>query len=286
MSSDILVRAVLSGEAVYKTASLGLNNLMFLEFDKNKYYLITKIVVQPFANLIDDNDTDPFTNYSDNFSLFSNSTNNALDGVCGRSIFQLVYYSQDYQHKWTGRASVQMTSDLIGSNAHIHPSLIFESMELDVLIGTSSSPYFYFVFPNFWEASAVTNLSADVLSNFFNERNFVPPPQGGIERSFNSLLQYQTNLSGAYNYAPVGLPNLLPGATNPTQTGTINFGVDNVNSFGYSTMIVLPVPPGSASGFGAKYVPSLPTIQVHYYEFNRKPTFQGISGQNQLFSQG
>jgi hypothetical protein len=157
-------------------------------------------------------------------------------------------------------------------------------MEIECLIGTSASPYFYFTFPNLTNP-ALSFFAANIatLGSFFNERNFVPVPFGGPNRNSNTVQQLQTNLAGGYNYSTVGLPN--DNLATPFNTGSINLPIDNVNAGGFTTEVVQRLPVGAA-GVEPVDLINWPTIQVHYYEFNRKPTFQGISGQNQLFSQG
>lgn len=288
MSSDILVRAVLSGEAVYKTASLGVGNLFFLELDKNKYYLINRITIHPFCNVLEQNDA---------FGIDTAAFESAKigGGVLGdwmqRAWAQLNYYSSDYQFKWLYRPKYKVGTGMFhqpggggGNQSYTAPEIEWDYLEIECLIGTSASPFFYFTFPNL-TSPATGYYAANVLglNVFFNERNFVPPPFGGPERSWVSVQQLQTNLAGGYNYSSVGVAN--DDLSTAFNTGSINLPVDNFNPGGFTTNVVQRLPVGSTGVEGVDLI-NWPTIQVHYYEFNRKPTFQGISGQNQLFSQG
>ena len=285
MTSDILVRAVLSGEAVYKTAALGTGNLFFLEMDKNKYYLITKIVIHPFCNVLEENNV-----FGIDTALFESAVvaGGNLGGWLQRVWAQLNYYSSDYQFKWLYRPTYGVATGMFHAPpddiSYTAPQINFPYLELDCLIGTSASPYFYFTFPNLTDpatgffAANITNLGSS-----FNERNFVPEPFGGPNRSSQTVQQLQTNLAGGYNYSTVGLPN--DNSTSAFNTGSINLPIDDFNPGGFTTEVVQRLPSGAHGVEGVDLI-NWPTIQVHYYEFNRKPTFQGISGQNQLFSQG
>lgn len=283
MTSDILVRAVLSGEAVYKTAALGTGNLFFLEMDKNKYYLITKIVIHPFCNILDEQGTYLTQELFEGASTGSNN----LTPFLYRAWAQLNYYSSDYQFKWLYRPTYGVATNIVYEDGLLPltaPQINFPYLELECLIGTSASPYFYFTFPNLIDptvgffAANITN-----LGSFFNERNFVPEPFGGPNRSSQTVQQLQTNLAGGYNYSTVGLPN--DNLTSAFNTGSINLPIDDFNPGGFTTEVLQRLPSGAHGVEGVDLI-NWPTIQVHYYEFNRKPTFQGISGQNQLFSQG
>lgn len=288
MSSDILVKAVLSGEAVYKTASLGVGNLFFLELDKNKYYLINKITIHPFCNVLEENDVFGIDTAAFESAVIGGGN---LSGWMRRAWAQLNYYSSDYQFKWLYRPKYTVGTGMFhqpggggGNQSYTAPAIEWPYLEIECLIGTSASPYFYFTFPNLTNP-AVGYYSANYLflTTFFNERNFVPPPFGGPLRNATTVQQLQTNLAGGYNYSTVGINNDI--VSTAFNTGSINLPVDDFNTGGSTTNIVQRYPP---SNVGVEPVDLInwPTIQVHYYEFNRKPTFQGISGQNQLFSQG
>jgi hypothetical protein len=288
MTSDILVRAVLSGEAVYKTAALGTGNLFFLELDKNKYYLITKIVIHPFCNVLEDNDV-----FGIDTALFESASvtggGGTLGGWMNRAWAQLNFYSSDFQFKWLYRPKYGVGTGLDHRGGGIDipytaPNIEWPVMEIECLIGTSASPYFYFTFPNLTDpGTGFFAANFATLGGFFNERNFVPVPFGGPNRASITVQQLQTNLAGGYNYSTVGLPN--DNLATPFNTGSINLPIDNFNPGGFTSEVVQRYA-GGAQGVEGVDLINWPTIQVHYYEFNRKPTFQGISGQNQLFSQG
>lgn len=285
MTSDILVKAVLSGEAVYKTAALGTGNLFFLEMDKNKYYLITKIVIHPFCNVLEENNV-----FGIDTALFESAVvaGGGLGGWFQRAWAQLNYYSSDYQFKWLYRPTYGVGTGMFHATGndipYTAPHINFPYLELECLIGTSASPYFYFTFPNITDP-ATGYFAANIapLGSFFNDRNYVPTPLGGPERGSKTVQQLQTNLAGGYNYSTVGIPN--DNLVTAFNTGSINLPIDAVNTGGFTTEVVQRYTNGVHGIEGVDLI-NWPTIQVHYYEFNRKPTFQGISGQNQLFSQG
>jgi len=271
-SSELITRALLSGEAQYKTASLGFNGLMTLSLSRERFYVINKITIEPFLNNLSANLSLESLDYWKGPSLVN------LVTALSRSWFQLVAYNKDYNLRWTFKSNVGIDTQVIGVPAATEnwscPKIEQVHRSIDCFLTTSESMYFFLVFPNLLDPGAL-QLSVDVLNTFFDPSTPIPTPYGGPNRTLENLLQLQTNLAGGYIYVPVGVGNLIPTFQNAEQTSLINLPIDNFNASGAITEMQLPTGAG-LSDLLSFYLPSLPVLQVDYIEFNQAPTSLGL----------
>lgn len=276
-SSEIITRALLSGEAVYKTASLGFNGLMSLNLDRQRFYVITRITIEPFLNNLD-----ALANLFGLPGTWGEPYEQNIIDSLKRTFYQLVVYNKDYNLRYSFKSDYSLRSVLYPTGAvpgqplvpWTEPEMKQTQRKIDCFITTSQNLYFFLVFPNLVDPGALQT-STQPLNNFFAPTQPLPNPYGGPDPTLENLFQLQTNLAGGYIYVPVGVPNLQPGLVNGDQTSLINLPVDNFNLNGRTTQMVFPAAAG-LQDLLAFYLPSFPVLQIDYIEFNQQPTSLGL----------
>jgi hypothetical protein len=269
----ILEKALLERRAFFRTASLGFNGVMSLKLNRNKSYIITKIRLESLWNVIDTPGT--FVNGAE---LYGPQISADLTRIYERSLFQLVVMNTDFNDRYTIKAKTSITADLYydvlgeSTQGYTKPTLEMEAREIETYYVTNQSIYFYLVYPNFRDLGAF-DLTFDIFSNFFQEYNNLPQPATGPDRSRPGVLQQQSNLAANSIYVPLTDENIQAAFINQFQSNTIKLPIDNFNPNGFVTEYIQPSTPLAfpfAVPIQPFWLPSLPNLQIEYFEINEK----------------
>jgi hypothetical protein len=263
MIGNELEKLILNGEAVMKTASIGYGALQALDISKGKSAIITEICIQPFANIITDDNR-----FADFFTLI-NFVNQNLNGISKRLTYQLLMYnSRGINNRWTIRNDFNIVMSNVNEVDQTNPTYKFNEKKIDTYVLIDQLTWFYFLFPTYDLFDPQFN-QAPLNSIFQNINQFPPAPFGfGTQET----IEFYANLPGPTFYSPLGLQDDVN--IGPNTTPVLNFQ----NSSPDSTL-VLPTPNGTIgyTNMESYTDPSFPILNITYYEINKRTTTSGIS---------
>lgn len=270
----ILEKMLLSGDAVFKTASLGFGGLMSLEIPPGKTYIITDITLEPFLNIIEDNG-----NYAARHTFAHPIATQSLQQILQRNNFQLLLYNARLQHRWTFQNDTEIVSKQVDidtplSTKFTEPSVKPTQRKIECFIIVEQTTFFFITFPeminDFFQA-----FGSD-YATFYQNVNYFPqnPPPGYLEPLAYTIRYVYSPLVGQDQfYIPTGIENFNFPSTLPQSSPTIVYpNVSSSNSTGINP------PEGTFGLYPLKgfYMPSLPFINVSYIEINKRQGTRGI----------
>jgi len=274
MITPILEKLLLSGEAVFKTASLGYNGLFCLELPPQKTAIITQINIEPFLNVVTPGSL--IETYFEDLTE-AGLTNATNVEVLTRIEYQLRIYSNDgrVNQSFNLRNPVQMQwvpgkMDLgSGENTlsmRVHP--LMTPRKLDTFFYIEAKTYFFLAYWDFIASFPALQVS-DYATVFNNITPFPGLPFGPTNTSLLALEALVLPFPEGYSYVPLGLVD-----TNTTYNNITNTVQKPVQQ-DVST-ILLPVVAGPAVALAPGQLPSLPLVNVSYIEINRRSGTHGI----------
>lgn len=265
--TPVLERLLLSNEAEFKIATLGLNGGNTLVCPNGKSLVILEVCIQPFANYYD----------SDNFILFQN-------GISPQS------YVEMYELYWRNRQMYQLQICNDKYNQHITFTNAFKTAELKSGEATIELEFF--------EKREALYIYADrsMYFNFF----FYDPNNNGIQYTQDSFSSsFQTRIQNEPNYPITNLnnPNTWNYETYENSSKTLAYYPQTKEQ---TFSAIPPAAPGQSEGFRlvndvnpqdtvydgsfapgqfpftARHTFIMPAFNVKYALINKRPTDKGI----------
>jgi hypothetical protein len=266
MIGNALEKLILDGEAQMKVASIGYGALQALDIAKGKSAIITEISIQPFSNIITDDQR-----FAD-LLTFATPVAQRLDTILKRATYQLLMYnSRGINNRWTLRADLELNCvadpTTLSAQATL-PTIKFNERKIDTYVLIEQLTWFYFLFPTYDLFDPQFNQAP--LNTIFQNINQFPPAPFGF--GAQETIEFYANLPGPTFYSPLGLQDDIN--VGPTTTPVLNFQNSTTDS-----TLVLPTFPGTL-GFTTMetyWDPSFPILNITYYEINKRTTTSGIS---------
>lgn len=261
-----LEKMVLDGNAVFRVASIGMAGLSAMVLPKGKSAVITDITIQPFANIITDDQRFAAK------ETFREPYDQNLTDILKRTMFQLLMYnSRGIQNRWTLKSEYQINSvsDTVALvPAKTNPTITFKEKKIDCYVLIEELTWFYFLFPDFTPLQTI--LQTQPLGNYFSNVNNFPQAPFGWDPA-NSDVQFFAQNPGPQFYSPLGLDNSFnPPSPVPNASTTFNL----LNN-GPDSPLVMPGP-DPAILFESYMLPSMPIMNISYVEINKRTTTSGI----------
>jgi len=267
MIGPALENLILSGDAVYKTASIGFGALEALTLAKGKSYIITEISLEPFLNIITPNDD--FASKD----TFVTDVAQDLNLILQRLNFQLLMYNgRGVNNRWSFRNDMKIETSYIDPTLNIStlPSIILTQRKIDTYILVDETVWFYFYYPDFGPNNFEA-LEIPLTTDFNNVNPFPPQPFGyGAEDSISII----TDNSALNQYLPLNAENVV-GAL-PAPVGATYVNTWTINNNNPNNPLLGPDANPASFHLEQKYMPSLPLINISYYEINKRTTTSGI----------
>lgn len=276
-----LERLLLSNEAVFKNASLGLSGQNFVSVPKGKTAVILEIDVQPFCNLINAQEL-----FQGDFVLLSD----ALAASLKRYMFQIQIINDCYSThlNYNNEFSFTPVTVDIGERQGIYSAvqMNFAGKKDELFIYTDRGMYFNFLYPYL---EAQTYVAATGLSISYDpptSANFIPVEQNLPKEpvTFNG--------SNFQNWVKVVLSNPIGNSTrfySPTNRNTtVPIELQNALSeyfrlaatndgYNPNPAISIAMPVGSGEQINFYNLPQLPLMNVKYALLNKRPADYGIT---------
>ena len=264
MIGNELEKLILNGQATMKTACIGYGALQALDISKGKSAIITEICIQPFANIITDDNrfADPLT--------LSNIAIQTFDQILKRSTYQLLMYnSRGINNRWTIRNDFGLKMDQITQflAPDTRPFIEYKEKKIETYVLIEQLTWFYFLFPTYDNGDPQFN-QTPLNAIFQNINQFPPAPFGfGVQET----IEFYANQPGPTFYSALGLQDDINIGSNTTPV--LNFQ----NSSPDSTL-VLPTPNATVgfTNMESYWDPSFPILNITYYEINKRTTTSGI----------
>lgn len=261
-----LEEMLLSGEAVYKNAPLGYGALMALQVPEGKSFIITKINLQPFLNILDANRVvvDPAT--------FVGPTQAEFGRISERMEYSLLVYNDRVSNRFQLRSEMSLISTHYDTGLGIgetwnNPSIHINEKNIDCFMIIEETTFFFFSFPA-WETLQYS-FQLNTLQTVYLRYNSFPEGPAGYDPTFQTIEAVVIPVLGGFTYLPLGIVN-----TNTSYNNTTN--VITIPSISTDTQITFPYPNNALTNGLAYYQPSLPLFNVEYIEINKRTTTKGI----------
>jgi hypothetical protein len=275
----ILERLLLSNEAVFKNASLGMNSLNMLYVPEGKTAVILGYEINAFCNAVVDGAIwnagyDDGTLYTSLYSGLIQHINYQMQ-IVNDSYFTAFTHSPDFSTQ-----AIQKTTD--PPNPYL--SLQFKSKSQPLFIYVDRSTYFQLVFQDFETFLPYYGLYAGTFETNIQNISGVPITYKGsaVNRNYYSYLaattpfpagqeQYNPTGKGQINAALYGSYNLPNGEQEYLRYGTNTNLAGLLNPFS-----AMPAPPDQPDPVTAANMFVMPTINVQYALINKRASDYGI----------
>lgn len=265
ISGPILEELLLSQRAVYRNISVGGAGLTQFKVPEGKTWIITKIHLLPFLNVISPNFA-----FADNDTFINEIGNQNFGSIYERMQFQLLFYNPRLNSVYNIRHKFGLETLRITGDAHTRPFIQCDDQVFDTFhivgdngylllkffdfqiqpVQSNSDPY-TFIFDGSQSWPATSPYGYDITTEdtaWYNLANntYVYQPQSSFSYAGNQGYDLQDQF-------------ILPGAA-----GNV------VNNFA-------PLAPSqSAAEIGAEQIPSIPFYNLTVIEINKRLTTNGI----------
>lgn len=268
-SANIIENWLLSGKAVLKNLSCGNAGLVNIPVPEGKTYIITKIEILPFVNIIDAN------NELAEQDTFYQSVNQNLNRINSRNQYQLLFWNERLNNTWNIRNSFALNAGQYGADGETrtNPSNFYNKEIIDCFMIVESNSYLFLKYIDF--ANNVPTITQAQLSTLYNIQ-WPPSPYFGYSNQFD-IINYDSLLGPSYNYVPQGLETNY---ANPSDNFNSQFVLpaDNAGSAPFNTFVPpLPLTPGESGGTLEKAnIQSIPLYNITYIEINQRLSTTGL----------
>jgi hypothetical protein len=270
-SANIIEEWLLSGKAVLKNLSCGNAGLVNIPVPEGKTYIITKITILPFSNIITDNN-----HYADQETFADVRTQN-LRAINERTQFQLLFWNERINNSWNIRNKFSLnTYEGTGTTTKTAPSITFEKEEIDTFMIVESNSFLFLKYIDF--NGNVPYLTQTNLNLIYNIK-WPPSPYFGWSDQFD-IINWDGRYETTYNYVPQGL-----GTSFSVNNGNFNdqFVLPAVDVTGTSATDSTFIPPfllsagSETSGpISPDFLNSIPLYNIEYIEINRRLSTTGL----------
>jgi hypothetical protein len=274
-----LERLLLSNEAVFKNATLGLGGMNLLEIPAGKTAVILEVSIEPFYN----------TKEADLITLFKSGQINGNFAdlhkfINERLMFQLQLINDSYQthFSFNNQFAIKI-GEPNGTNAHISIENNFSGFREELFIYVDRSLYFNLIFPYLQTDELIPAIPGLTYTFGVPAGTFAPLKQNLPEIPYafknSSVLQLPVKITNgaADAYFPVG-KQFLPavGVDADAQTEYLKLVAEDPNfPNAYNSVVYQNASDDGMSDFGELY--SLPLINVKYALLNKRPADYGLT---------
>jgi len=269
-SSSIIEEWLLSGKAVYKNLACGNAGLVQIPVPEGKTYIITKITILPFANIITDTE-----NFANNNTLFTTELQD-LENINKRSQYQLLFWNERINNSWNVRNSFGLnTAHNFAASTVTLPAAYYEKQEIDTFMIVESNSWIYLKYIDF--INSPSTVYQDSYNNIFNgNQNWQSNPPFNYSDQ-EDLFNVASPAGPSFDYTPQGLN---------TAVSTPDFNSDQFVLPAFDVLIdptqessfIPPLPLNSAASapINSDWLNSIPLYNIEYIEVNRRLSTNGL----------
>ena len=277
----LLERLLLSNEATFKNATLGLSGENFIFVPPGKSAVILEINIEPFCNQVNEY----FINLLRVGRLdIDNGADIAYQEVLKKLMFQLQVINDTYNTYFSFQNAFSLDWQVAASNSlkdHTKIKLDFQGWKDDVFIYTDRSLYFNIIFP--YLQPDVGDITTGIAVTYGNPAaDFT----GRVQTLPNYPITFRNNTAIHFTIV-AALNGFINNLYSPTQRNIIGgetaalrefFTLDTNNGIfpdSPETSIMQPVPSGDP--LYHYMLPTEPFINIKYALLNKRPADYGIT---------
>lgn len=267
LCGPILEKWLLTGEAIHKNISVGGAGLTQIAVPEGKTFIVTKIEMLPFGNIITPNDTFAFP------QSFTKLNPQDLGNIFKRIQFQLLFYGLRINSVYNIRNKFGLNMILgEGGGDLTSPFVSFEKHSFDCFHIIEDNSWLYLKY--FDLETSITEASTDNYPlHFDGSQNWSPNPQYGYSDQSDITGYSPPAAPAGFNYLPQGLqPNSPLDGTNQFIMNSIQ---DSVVPGQFSSFIP-PFPDQALENISSDILPSIPFYNISVIEVNRRLSTKGL----------
>jgi len=262
LCGPILEKWLLSGEAIAKNISVGGGGLVQIPIPEGKTFIITKIEMLPFANIITDDNLFCIP------GTLETPTNQDLTKILKRLQFQLLFYGLNTNSVYNIRNKFFINTaydPALVPSSIINPGISFEKHSFDTFHLVENNCWLYLKYFNL--DNIIGTATTDNYNFSFDGSQNWPPVNfyGYTDQSDITGYAFPPAPLG-YNYANQGLYNFNPGQTNQFILPNFDIATDP-NQF---SSYIPPYPDQANSPLTAESLCSIPFYNISVIEVNRR----------------
>ena len=273
----ILERLLLSNEAVFKNASLGLSGQNMVFVPPGKTAVLLEFSIEPFVNDVSQISRELF-NQGSSVEFYKD----VFQELIKRLTFQMQIINDAFATYFTFHDSFEIIANAtgIGNNVFLPTvNINFKGKKEEIFIYTDRSMYFNFIYPFGTSGEltypALNAFYTDALNGFSAKIQDLPqnPITFKKNNQENFVISVQTG-NGLDSYFPVGKQiNSTLGFDNDSQQEYLHFPNTTVSE-NINNTIVQPVP--SDTGYAWEDLFKIPLVNVKYALINKRASDYGI----------
>jgi hypothetical protein len=267
ITGPILERWLLSGEAIHKNISIGGAGLTQLAVPEGKTFIVTKIEMLPFANIIT-----PDEFFCANTSFYRTNFQD-LTNILQRLQFQLLFYGLNTNSVYNIRNKffLNVINDFEGTD-RTAPGISFEKHSFETFHIVENNCWLFLKYFDF--RNSATEITTDNYPlHFDGSQNWPPSPQYGYSDQSDITGYNPPAAPDGFNYLPQGLQQGSP------INGTNQFILNSIEVSTLSTQDSAFLPPyadQSLENIDSSSLPSIPFYNISVIEINRRLSTQGL----------
>ena len=269
-SSSIIEEWLLTGKAQLRNLACGEAGLTQIPVPEGKTFIVTKIEILPFANIITD------ANLYSKSNTLTSKADQTFTGINQRIQYQLLFYNERINNTWNirNKFSINGNYDAIADALYTTPQVIFEKQDINTFMVIESNSWIYLKYIDF--NTNVPSLSQDSYTNIFiGSQNWNPSDFGYTDQ--DDIAEFVSSAGPAFSYVPQGYntnygnPALNSDkftlVSNPTSLDPAQF-TSFTPPFALGTTSTNPISP--------IFNNSLPLYNIEYIEVNRRLSTTGL----------
>jgi len=268
LCGPILEKWLLSGEAIHKNISVGGGGLVQIPVPEGKTFIITKIEMLPFANIITKDGT-----FADDFTLAKLKAQN-LTEILKRIQFQLLFYGLRINSVYNIRNSISIQM-IANSNDEplTAPIINFEKNSFDCFHIIEDNSWLYLKYFNL-NNPAVIALTDNYQLSFDGSQNWPPTNYYGYTDQSNIYGYQFPSAPFGYSYVTQGLQQNNPGVTN--QFILPSYDIASASEANQQSSWIPPYPDQSSTDISGNNLPSIPFYNISVIEINKRLSTNGL----------
>jgi hypothetical protein len=268
LSGPILENWLLSGKAVHKNISVGGAGLVQIAVPEGKTFIITKIEMLPFFNIITPDE------FFANSNTFEQPVTQNLEVLLQRIQFQLLFYNLRVNSVYNVRNKLHINNLLdVEFNGYTAPGLSFEKQEFDCFHIIEDNSWLFLKYFDF--VNSISEVTTDNYPiSFDGSQNWPPSPQYGYSDQYDITGINPPAAPSGFNYLPQGLQTFNPpDATNQFIMNSIEVSIPGTNQ---RTAFLPPFVDQALTNLNSQSLPSIPFYNISVIEINRRLSTTGL----------
>jgi len=265
ISGPILEELLLSQRAIYRNISVGGAGLVQFKVPEGKTWIITRIHLLPFLNVIS-----PNFNFAANDTFTNEVLSQNLSAIYERIQFQLLFYNPRLNSVYNIRHKFGLETLRITGDQHTRPSIFCDDQFFDTFHILGDNGYLLLKFFDMQITPLV--IGSDPYQFIFNGSQSWPATDPyGYGNNTEDISWWNMN-NNQYVYQPQSSDSYASGQGYDLQDQFIIPSTNGININNYAP----PIPSQSAEELQVNEIPSIPFYNLTVIEINKRLTTNGI----------